>query len=193
MIIIGGILPNTSAIESKKISLSYREKIALPSNSTAKLFLIDQNNDQTEKLIIKEEAKEIKGQIPVDFIWDLSDIKSDKDYLIQAIIKSEDGSMLWFSSKILKDNIMNKEESLDIILTRAKNEKKIFESRRENIELRYLDNMVQVFIDEKEFILHQQRSASGAKYVSEELMLWNKGKELFVEYGGENFKAEMIE
>ena len=183
-ILIFTININAEELETR-ISLSYREKIAIHPISSAEVFLIDQNANQKEDLIIREEKKEIGGQIPVDFNWILTDISSDKNYVLQSIIKSETGDMLWFNSKHVKGDILNKGENLDIILKIATADKKTFESEKGDIKLRYLDNMMQVFIDEQEFILHQQRTASGAKYINDNLTIWNKGEEILVEYKGE--------
>lgn len=198
IIFISFLLISFSSVAVEEVDLSvnltYREKIPLAPESETAVILVNVDPGAKEsEFIIKEKNKKIENGVPVNFTLSLDRnlISEDKDYNLFSVIKSGK-YMIWSDSRKIKGaEILNTNE-INIITKRFPFRLITFYCEQGKVQLRYLDGFAQVIIFDKEYFLPRYRTASGVRYLNKEISVWNKGRELSVDYKDENFKADLI-
>lgn len=176
-------------------SLNYKEKIALPSQTTFKLLLVNNQASQIEDLIITKQEKEIHGQVPIDFKLklDRDKIDSASNYSLQAVIKSRNNQVLWQGSKKINDSAkLAEKQEIFLKQVRGQISKEVFKTEESYLKLLALEGLAQIIYKGEEYILSQLRTASGVKYANEQISFWNKGDEALIEKEDKRIKAEKI-
>jgi membrane-bound inhibitor of C-type lysozyme len=172
------------------VNLLHREKIALSSEAEAELMLVDPKAAQKD-LIIIDSKKDLSSGIPVKFKLQLEsgDIAEGKNYQLLSLIK--DGrEMIWTDSqKISGADLLTKKE-IDIMLSRKPARFLSFYGKKD-LKIKFLEGMAQLIIEDEEYILPQQRTASGAKFANSKISVWNKGRELYLEQNNKSYKLSL--
>lgn len=173
------------------VSLSYREMIALGPEAEARLILVDPAESE-QKLVLKDLEKDLKNGVPVNFSLDLDsvEIKAEKNYQLLGIIKAGQ-DMIWTAKKEYQGSRLLKAKKINLLSRRTPARLINFYGDK-NLKVRFLDGLAQLIFDSKEYILVQQKTASGAKFVNSELSIWNKGRQILLEQGKEEYQAELI-
>lgn len=173
------------------VSLSYREMIALAPDTEVRLMLVDPTETE-ENLIIKDLNKKLTDGVPVKFNLNLSkeEIDQEKDYQLFGIIKAE-RDMIWTESQLIKGKKLLQEKNLHLITKRSPARLLSFKGEKD-LKIRFLNGIAQVITDTEEYILPQQRTASGAKFANSNFSVWNKGRQLLIREKGQDYKAELI-
>lgn len=173
------------------VKLSYREMIALGPDAEAKLMLVNPSENKS-KFILSELNKELKNGVPVNFKLDLSEkeINSKQDYQLLAVIKWQ-RDMIWSESKRIRGSELLKKKDINII-TKQKPGRLLSFKGKKDLKMRYLGGMAQVIIEDQEYILPQQQTASGAKFLNSKLSVWNKGRDLFLEKDNQSYQLSLI-
>jgi membrane-bound inhibitor of C-type lysozyme len=127
--------------------------------------------------------------VPVNFNLTLSDqeIEADKYYQLLGIINWQ-GDMIWAENKRLRGSELLNRKSINMITKRTPARLLTFKGEKD-FKVRFFNSMAQLIIEDEEYILPQQRTASGAKFVNSELSIWNKGREISFEKDGKNYKS----
>lgn len=173
------------------VSLSYREMIALGPDAEAQLLVVDPAAAEDE-LLVKDLNKKLTDGVPVNFSFDLSrdEIEADKDYQLLGVIKwGQD--MIWTANKEFKGSELLKKQELNLLTKRTPARLLSFQGEKD-LKVRFLGGAAQVINDSEEYILPQQKTASGAKFANSEFSIWNKGRELLITEEGREYKAELI-
>lgn len=173
------------------VSLSYREMIALGPEAEARLILVDQTAAESD-LIIKDEQKKLANGVPVDFNLDLSEanLKADQNYTMLALINWQ-GDMIWTAAENFSGQKLLNGDDIQLLTKRTPARLLVFEGEKD-FKVRFLGFMAQLFIDGQEYILPQQRTASGAKFANSKLSIWNKGRDIFYEKDGQSFESSLL-
>lgn len=173
------------------VNLSYREMIALGPDAEARLMLV--NPVETENnLIIRDLNKKLKNGVPVNFKLDLTkaEIEADNNYQLFAVIKWE-GDMIWSANKRLSGRELLDQKEINFITKRTP-ARMLFFTGEKDLQVRFLNGLAQVIIDQKEYMLPQQRTASGAKFANSEISIWNKGREMLIEKNNKSYNSSLI-
>lgn len=180
-----------AAAADLNVSLSYREMIALGPEAEVRLMLVDPAQTE-DKLMIREENKKLENGVPVNFNLSFSDqeIEADKDYQLLGVINWQ-GDMIWAADQRISGSELLKSKNINMITKRTPARLLSFKGEK-NIKLRFFNSMAQLIVDDQEYILPQQRTASGAKFANSELSVWNKGREIFFEKGDKSYRSELI-
>lgn len=173
-----------------EVSLSYRERIALGPEAEAKIMLVDSSRSEKD-LILKELNKKLKG-VPIKFNLDLAENEIDlnSNYQLIGIIKAG-REMLWLENKNFNGAELLKQKQIELITKRTPARWLTFKGQKD-LKARFLSGLAQVIIDDKEYILPQQRTASGAKFANSKLSVWNKGRELLVEKNDQSYQSSLV-
>jgi membrane-bound inhibitor of C-type lysozyme/uncharacterized lipoprotein YbaY len=173
------------------VSLSYREMIALAPDAEARLMLINPAAAETEFILI-DLKKKLKNGVPIDFKLKLSEQEIDlnSSYQLLGIIKSG-RDMVWTESKTFKGTELLQQKDIKL-LTKRLPARFISFSGEKDLKVKFLDSLAQVIIDNEEYLLPQQRTASGAKFANSKLSIWNKGRELLIEKDNRSYQAALV-
>lgn len=179
-----------AAAADLNVSLSYREMIALGPEAEARLMLVDPTQPKAE-LILRDLNKKLDG-VPIDFKLNLSETEVDlaANYQLLAVIKAG-REMVWSASKNFSGSQLLQQRNIEMLVKR-KPAKFLSFTGEKNLKVKFLEGMAQVIIADKEYILPQQRTASGAKFSNSELSIWNKGRELWLEKDNHSYQTSLI-
>lgn len=173
-----------------EVSLSYRERIALGSEAEARLMIVDPSKTEAN-FTIKDLSKKLKG-VPTNFKFNLSEkeINAAQNYQLLALIKSG-RNMIWSENKNFSGEQLLEQKKIEL-LTRRIPARFLAFSGEKDFEVKFFKGLAQVIIDDKEYILPQQRTASGAKFANSEISIWNKGRKILLEKDNHNYQAALI-
>ena len=172
------------------INLSHQEEIALNSETEAELMLVDPDLAQDD-FIITNLKKDLTEGIPLKFKLQLEskEIAKGKNYQLLSLIKN-DREMIWTDSrKISGTELLNKKE-IDIRVS-CKPARFLSFYGEKDLKIKFLEGMAQLILEDKEYILPQQRTASGAKFANSKISVWNKGRELYLEQNNKSYKLSL--
>lgn len=172
------------------INLSHREKIALSSEAEAELMLVDPKAAQKD-LIIIDSKKNLSSGVPVKFKLQLEsgDIAEGKNYQLLSLIK--DGrEMIWTDSQKISGADLLTKKKIDIMLSRKPARFLSFYGEKD-LKIKFLEGMAQLIIEDEEYIVPQQRTASGAKFANSKISAWNKGRNLYLEQNNKSYKLSL--
>ncbi|MGM0410608.1 MAG: YbaY family lipoprotein, partial [Bacillota bacterium] len=174
------------------VTLSYREKIYLGSDAQSAVILVDPTAKE-EQFMIKEKYQPLKNGVPISYNLkiDKNLISKDKEYRLHSVIKAGP-SMIWSDTQTVKGSEILAKKEIEVITKRLPSRMITFYSDTQNVQIRHLEELAQVIISEKEYLLPRIRTASGVRYLNDEFSVWNKGRELNVDYKGEEFTAKLI-
>lgn len=180
-----------AAAADLNVNLSYRERIALGPGAEARIMLVDQTASE-ENLIIIEQRQSLERGLPVNFKLKLEaeQLESAQNYQLLGIIKWEQ-DMIWTAVENFNGQELLQQKEINLLSRRIPARILSFRGEK-NFQVRFLDSMAQLIIDEQEFILPQQRTASGAKFANSKLSIWNKGRDIYLEKDGQSYKASLI-
>lgn len=180
-----------AAAADLNVSLTYREMIALGPAAEAKIMLVDSSKSKRE-LIVQELNKKLKG-VPVNFNLDLaeSEIDLNTNYQLIGLIKAG-REMFWLETKNFNGAELLKQQKIELITKRTPARWLTFKGEKD-LQVRFLNSLAQVIIDDQEYLLPQQRTASGAKFANSKLSIWNKGRELLVEKNEQSYQSSLVD
>ena len=179
-----------SSAEQRVISgdIGYRERIALPSDSVAKIILENLSPAEDEHKTVAETTIILAGQqVPISFQLrvDKSDLKPGGQYALWASLNDSHGSLLWSTDKKypIDANAAHTELGhLELVRTMPENagnsqSTAIFQCGDTRLTARFEKQSVELDFEQKNYSLQVVQAASGAKYQSAngEIVFWNKG------------------
>ncbi len=173
------------------ISITYHEEIELWSGNTVQLMLVDQSASDHENTIIASKEWRPEEQFPLETSLEIdsSQIEIDNDYLLAAIIKSENEMPVFICTMRVPGYHLIIESQIDLSVKEPAENFHIFQTEENYLAINFLEEMAQFIYDGQSHILPQLISASGARYGNNEIIAWNKGEELMVTYKKEEFTA----
>jgi len=173
------------------VSVSYREKIALGPEAESAVILVDPAAAENN-FIIKEKHKKLENGVPVNYILEIGEeqILPEKEYRLHSVIKSNK-VLIWSDTQFIKGSEILAENEVQVITGRLPSRLITFYNDQQKIKIRHLEELAQIIIEDKEYLLPQYKTASGVRYLNDELSVWNKGRELKVDYKGKEFTARM--
>lgn len=180
-----------AAAADLNVSLSYREMIALAPEAEARLMLVEPAAGEADFILLDLEKK-LKNGVPIDFNLKLSEeeIDLDSDYQLLGIIKSG-REIIWTESSSFKGSELLQQKEIKL-LTKRLPARFISFSGEKDLKIKFLDSLAQIIMDDQEYLLPQQRTASGAKFANSKLSIWNKGREILIEKDNKNYKAALV-
>lgn len=180
-----------AAAADLNVTLSYREMIALGPDADVRLMIVDPTETE-DKLIIRDLEKKLENGVPVGFNLSLSEqeIEADKNYQLLGVINWQ-GDMIWAENKRLSGSELLESKNINMITKRTPSRLLTFKGEKD-FEVRFFNSMAQLIIEDEEYILAQQRTASGAKFTNSELSIWNKGREITLEKDGNSYQSSLI-
>lgn len=173
------------------VSISYQEEIELWPGNTVQLMLVDQSASDQENTIIASREWQPEEQLPLETSLELdsSQIEIDEDYLLAAIIKSENEMPVFTCTMRVPGYYLIIESQIDLSLKQPEDNFHIFQTEDDYLAINFLEEMAQFIYNGQSHILPQLKVASGARYGNNEISAWNKGEELMVTYKKEEFTA----
>jgi uncharacterized lipoprotein YbaY/uncharacterized membrane protein len=180
-----------AAAAELNVNLSYRERIALSPEAEARLMLVDQSQRE-EKLIIIDQRQTLENGVPVNFKLKLNnnELEAGKNYHLLGLIKDQE-DLIWTAVENLTGQELLQKKEITMVTSRKPARLLSFRGEKD-FKVRFLDSMAQLIIDEQEYILPQQRTASGAKFANSKISVWNKGRDIYLEKDGRNYKASLL-
>lgn len=98
--------------------------------------------------------------------------------------------MIWtYSQKISGAELLTKKE-INITVSRRPARFLSFYGEKD-LKIKFLEGMAQLILEDKEYILPQKRTASGAKFVNSKISVWNKGRKLYLEQNNKSYKLSL--
>ena len=176
------------------LSINSEEDIDLSPGNTVQLMLVDQSADDQSKTILASQEWRPEEQMPLETGLELesSQIEIEQDYLLVAVIKSESYMPVLAGSIRVPGFHLIIESQIDLSLKETVDNLNLFQTEGDYLAVNFLEEMVQFIYKGQSQILPQLISASGARYGNNEITAWNKGEELMVTTGDEEFTASQI-
>jgi putative lipoprotein len=172
--------------------ISYRERIALPPGSTATATVSDVSRADVAAPVLAE--IEIPGtQVPIAFSLDVPTAQMTERgrYALRATIRDAAGDLRWTTDTFIPVDPMQKVNDVGLLIlvkvarsTSATGATYTCGDR--TVTARFTPETLQLVIDGETRDLVRTRSASGARYSSEDgtLGFWDKGESALLETGG---------
>lgn len=164
------------------ISINYKHNIDLSPGNTIQLMLVDQSAEEQENIILASQEWQPSEQVPLKASLELNSpqIEIEKDYLLVAVIKSENEMPFLTGIMRIPGFHFIIENQIDLTLNESKNNLHVFHAENDYLAVNFLEEVAQFIYKGQSYILPQLRSASGARYGNNEIIAWNKGQELMV-------------
>ncbi|ADJ29379.1 YbaY family lipoprotein [Nitrosococcus watsonii] len=193
-------------LQKKTISgmVSYRERMALPPNTTVRVVLEKINQASGTSQQIAEQVVEPSHSVPIPFRLEYKPVplESDHKFSLQAQILKADGQLLWTTTVRKEVNPNDPPPSITLTLHRAAfqqgqlpNSKKkparpwVFECHDLAFSAVSSPDKITLYLPQgRNETLARVRAASGAKYEGKEILFWNKGNSAILEIGGKRYQ-----
>ncbi|GGI54243.1 YbaY family lipoprotein [Oxalicibacterium solurbis] len=178
-------------------NVSYRERIALPSDAKVIVSLEDVTRANRTGQFVAQQTMQPKTQVPIAF--DLhylpQSIAQDHRYAISATIIDGREQPLW-SSEPIPVSFADQDKPISILVVRVSNldiapaPKTVVPFKCDKIALiaRFGDEKVELMLPGRTVTLPQVISGSGARYSDGSTTFWNKGDMALFEMNGVEYK-----
>ncbi|MFW5993920.1 MAG: YbaY family lipoprotein [Bacillota bacterium] len=173
------------------VLINSRENTALSSGNTVQLMLVDQSANDQENTILASNEWQPEKQLPLETSLELdsSQIEIEKEYLLAAVIKSENHMPVLAGTMRVPGFHLIIESQVDLRLKQTAENLQLFQSEEDYLAVNFLEELAQFIYNGQSQILPQLRAASGARYGNNESTIWNKGEELMVTTEDEELTA----
>ncbi len=173
------------------ISFSYDDELMLGPGNTIQLMLVDQLADQQKNTVIAIKASRLNDEsiTEVGLEVESADIDINNEYLLLAVIKSENEMPVLLGSMKLPGYHLIIESQVDLSLYRPVDNFKAFHTGEENVVVNFLDKLAQFIYDGKSHFLPYLASNGEEIYGDNEFIIWKIDDELIVNYGVDQFTA----
>ena len=179
----------------------YRERIALPPNSTAEVVLEDVSIADRPAVEIARTTIAPAGQVPIRFElrYPADQIAGDHRYGIRAAILWPSGARMFVSTTQYSAFDTGQSADLAILVQRVSETAAAADTTRALFEcgddvffaMRFGDGQATLsapkFLGNDSIVLQQAETASGARYVAGDTIFWNKGDLATLQIGGRTF------
>lgn len=186
--------------------VTYRERMALPPGSRARVWLEDVSKADTAAVLLAEQSIESAMTVPIPFrlSYDPAVIEPRHRYALRAEIRAADGRLLWVTTGfhgILGSN--QPRQGLTLVLQSAARgaaeqapvEARVEAARTYVYECGELDAVVHtepgkltLLAQGLESVLEQVASASGVRYEGEGRLFWTRGETALLEIDGQRYE-----
>lgn len=165
---------------------SYRERVMLPPDSTAKIKLEDVTTTDKAAELIHIKSMPLKQQVPIPFSLTVAkqNLQARHRYTLHVSVYAPDGHLMWTTDRAYQVDISNNKQDVgDILLVRttptsaAFNKKKSrYQCGDKTVAVSYQDDIAILEFDQESTSLIRVKAASGAKYASADgqLTFWTK-------------------
>lgn len=173
------------------VLITSQEKTELSSGNIVHLMLVDQSASDQDNIIVASQEWQSLEQFPLETSLELDSpqVEINQDYLLVAVIKSENEMQVFTGSMRVPGYHLIIESQIDLSLNRSDDNFHVFQAGDDYLAMNFLEEMAQFIYNGQSQILPQLKAASGARYGNNEISAWNKGDELMVIHGEEEFKA----
>lgn len=103
------------------VSLSYRERMALPQDAQVIAQLLDVSLADAPAVVLAEKHLSAEGQVPIDFTlaYDPSEVQTNHRYALRGEIRDAGGDLLWTTTEHHGvDLTVPQDDTLELRLTR---------------------------------------------------------------------------
>lgn len=180
------------------INLTYSEELILSPGHTVKVMLVDQSASEQEDTIIASQEWRPEDQFPLETTLNPAStlIEVNENYMLVAVIKSENQMPVLKGTMKIPGYHLIIGSQVDLTVKQPVEKFHVFKT--ENAEDNYLamnffGEVAQFIYKGQSHILPQLISASGARYGNNEIVAWNKGEELMINYQEDEFPAFHLE
>ncbi len=173
------------------ISFSYDDELMLGPGNTIQIMLVDQLADQQENTVIASKVSRLNDESirEVGLGVESAAVNINNEYLLLAVIKSENEMPVLLGSMKLPGYHLIIENQIDLSLYRPDNNFKTFNTEEEYVVVNFLDRLAQFIYEGQSHFLPHLVSNHEEIYGDNEIIVWKIGEELIVDYGLEQFTA----
>lgn len=193
-------------------NIGYLERIALLPNSQATISLYDVSIADKKSELITEQTIDLKDkQVPIAFklTFDADKLKEHGRYAVRAVIKSEQGQLLWTTDTNYPVEANKAEQELGMLrLVKVKSESTqapssanavaYYQCNEFSVQSRMQANQLELAFNNESYTLNRVVAASGEKYQlnaqgQPAIDFWQKGDEAMLTIDGETFNCQVQE
>ncbi|WAJ70879.1 YbaY family lipoprotein [Catenovulum adriaticum] len=194
-------------------NIGYLERIALLPNSQATISLYDVSIADKKSELITEQTIDLKDkQVPIAFKleFEADKLKENGRYAIRAIIKSQQGQLLWTTDTNYPVESTTSEQKLGMLrLVKVKSPEQShtstsitdltqYQCDELSVQSRLRDNQLELIFNGKSYLLNRVVAASGEKYQLDSagqpaIDFWQKGDEAMLTIDGETLSCQSEE
>ncbi|RJG07129.1 hypothetical protein D3870_14960 [Noviherbaspirillum cavernae] len=183
---------------------SYRERIALPLGAVVRVTLEDVSRADAASRLIAEQTIRPERQVPIPFSlpYDPALINAANRYAVRATISNAEGRLMWTTTQHYGVITQGNPNHADIMLQQVRGPDsatgappsaagRVFTFACEGFDVtaRFTQGGVTLKLPDREVVLPQVVSASGARYQKDDVLFWNKGNEALLEVGGKRYPS----
>lgn len=177
-------------------TLTYRQRIALPTGSIVHVALVEIRGKATESVVMSEQSFAASGQVPIPFTiaFDPKVIDPARHYAVRARITDAGGRVFWATPRPVPVLTQGHPNQAEVMVAPggsyqiAPPATYFFQCEGLEFTARHDPKGIYLFLPGRTLLLPETPSASGAKYSDGKVLFWNKGEEALLEVDGTTHK-----
>lgn len=177
-------------------TLTYRQRIALPSDSIIHVALVEIRGKAAESVVLSEQSFPASGQVPIPFAitFDPKVIDPARHYAVRARITDAGGRVFWATPRPAPVLTQGHPNQAEVMVAPAGSHQiappatYFFQCEGLEFTARHDPKGIYLFLPGRALLLAETPAASGAKYSDGKATFWSKGEEALLEIDGATYK-----